>query len=100
MIYYITTNKLRRNCNALNLVRLAHCYKLDRLYWKCITRLLQDLNVDNFVITLNCFNKFEIKRGYGILCDFAKENVDKLKKRDDFNKLSHEFKYGVLRITD
>eukprot|EP01083_Nonionella_stella_P215730 776173_1 len=96
MVYYMSTNKLKKTSNALNVIQLAHYYGMDRLFWECASRLLQHVSVQNFVQTIKTFDTFEIANGYDTLVEFAKKNAKELEETDDFNTLSHAFKCVVL----
>eukprot|EP01084_Bolivina_argentea_P279243 477373_1 len=36
MIYFMCTNELKHDCNALAIIQLAHYYEINRLYWECV----------------------------------------------------------------
>eukprot|EP01083_Nonionella_stella_P170322 579382_1 len=96
MVYYMSTNKLKKTSNALNVIQLAHYYGMDRLFWACASRLLHNLSVQNFVQTIKTFDAFEITNGYDSLVGFAKTNAKEIEKADDFDSLSHSFKCVVM----
>eukprot|EP01083_Nonionella_stella_P156181 505400_1 len=96
MVYYMSTHKLKKTSNALNVIQLAHYYEMDRLFWECASMLLQNVSVQNFVQTIKTFDTFEIANGYDTLVEFAKKNAKELEETDDFNTLSHAFKCVVL----
>merc|ERR1712130_205957 len=89
LLYFMSTDVLKQDCNVFGVIELAHFYQMDRLIWKCVNRLVQDVTVKNFGSTINVFNKHEISEGYETLVKFGKENVDELKKENNFLQLSH-----------
>eukprot|EP01083_Nonionella_stella_P096295 270638_1 len=95
-VYFMSTNKLRGDANALNIIHLAHYYQMDRLFDACATRLIKNLSVVNFVDTIHTFDKFEITHRYDVLMDFAKKHAKELKTLGSFERLSHTFKCAVL----
>eukprot|EP01084_Bolivina_argentea_P088817 160351_1 len=100
LLYFMTTNKLKSDGNALNIIELAHYYEMDGLFWKCVNKMLNNISIDNFARTINTFDKYEIKKGYSVLVDFAKKNKDELEDADDFDTIPHSFKCAVLNIDE
>ena len=96
MLYFMSTDELRDDCNALNVIQLAQFYQMDRLLWKCINKLLKEVTVKSFVDTISIFDKHEISEGYQALVDFAKKNIAALQKEPNFLQLSHSFRCGIL----
>eukprot|EP01084_Bolivina_argentea_P088820 160357_1 len=100
LLYFMSTNKLKSDGNALNIIELAHYYEMDGLFWKCVNKMLNNISIDNFARTINTFDKYEIKKGYSVLVDFAKKNKDELEDADDFDTIPHSFKCAVLNIDE
>eukprot|EP01083_Nonionella_stella_P056660 149076_1 len=98
MLYFMCTNELTEDSDALQLIHLAHLYELDRLFWICVNRLVKNVTVDNFVTTLHTFDRFEISKGYTTLITFAKDNIGQLKNAKDYLLLSHAFRCGILAV--
>eukprot|EP01083_Nonionella_stella_P009669 27725_1 len=98
LIYYMCTNQLKMDSNAMNLFHLANFYQMKRLKYECLNKITSDLSVDNFVDVIHLFDRYMIKEGYNVLIDFAQKNTDKLQKHDRFDELSHAFKMGVLGL--
>eukprot|EP01084_Bolivina_argentea_P191861 329497_1 len=96
MLYFMCTNQIRDDFDALQLIHLAHFYEMDRLFWICVNRLVGNVTVDNFVATLHTFDRFEISKGYTTLITFAKDNIGQLKNAKDYLLLSHSFRCGIL----
>ena len=44
------------------------------------------------------FNQFEIFEGMQSIVKFGKENIEEIKKRHDFNKLPHSFRFITLGV--
>eukprot|EP01083_Nonionella_stella_P052306 138825_1 len=97
LTYFMSTNELKENSNALHLIALAHYYEMDRLFWKCVYALIKNLTVRKFAQTLQIFDKYEIELGYDSLVQFAKKNREALKKADDYETISHAFKCLALK---
>lgn len=93
LAYFINTNKLSTKANPRALAPLAHLYQMTELFWQCINMAVNQLDVDNFVQTVQLFNKYEIEERFQTVIQFGKDNVKKLKARSDFQELSHSFKF-------
>merc|ERR1712129_475690 len=52
MVYFMCTDKLKEDANVLSLVRLAHCYQVDGLFWKCVEKMVEKVSVDTFAETV------------------------------------------------
>lgn len=91
--YFINTHKLPKGCNPRNLVHLAHLYEMHELFWQSINQMVNELKVNNFVETVQLFNIHEIEDLFEIVVQFGKNNLVKLKARDDFKRLSHSFRF-------
>eukprot|EP01084_Bolivina_argentea_P134998 237959_1 len=98
LVHFMCTNKLSLYANALNLVHMAHYYEMDRLFWQCAKRLVDNISMKNYVETVKIFDKYEIQNGYQTVIDFGKKNLKELQKRDDFLQLSHLFRCIVLNV--
>eukprot|EP01084_Bolivina_argentea_P086064 155567_1 len=64
LVHFMYTNALRVDANVFNLIHMAHYYEMDRLFWECTKRLVNNISVENYVETINIFNKYEIEYGY------------------------------------
>ena len=96
MLWFMSTNKLKSDCNALSLIQLAHFYQMELLVSACANRMIQSLSIKNCIAIITIFDKYGIEQGYERLIDFAKENINKLKKADNYSQLSHAFRCGIL----
>lgn len=102
LAYFINTNKLKMNSNPLNLAPLAHLYQMHELFWQCVNKAVNQLNVDSFVQTFQLFNKYEIEDRFETVIQFGKDNVKTLKAQDNFQLLSHSsrFMLGATQSCD
>ena len=64
MMYFLCTDRLRADANALGVIRLAHCYEARRLFLRCVNRIIDTVSIDTFVETVEVFNKYEIAHGF------------------------------------
>eukprot|EP01083_Nonionella_stella_P112490 330988_1 len=94
MLCFLNTGELR-GADAIALMDLAQLYQMERLQDACWIEMLRDLDDDNFVQTVCCFDKYRIKKGYDVLIEYAKENLDEIEELDDFDQLSNSFQYLV-----
>merc|ERR1712154_237565 len=78
MVYFMTTNQLKRTAKPLHLIHLAHLYELDRLFWKCVESIITTVSVQNFVETVHTFNRYDVVEGLEHIAAFGKEHVDAL----------------------
>merc|ERR1712154_659959 len=46
MVYFMSTNMLRARANPLRVIHLARLYEMDRLFWKCVERIIQNISVE------------------------------------------------------
>ena len=60
MLYFMCTDRLRSDSNALAVIELAHYYQMDRLFSRCVRRLFDTVSVASFVATICIFDKYEI----------------------------------------
>eukprot|EP01083_Nonionella_stella_P102032 289929_1 len=97
MLYFMSTNVLKSDCNAFNVIGLAHYYELNRLFTECINRIISNISIQHFAQSINIFDKFEIEDGYDCLVQFAKQNLDELQKEPDFDTIPHSFKCLVFK---
>eukprot|EP01083_Nonionella_stella_P294190 1000317_1 len=96
LIYFMATNVLKDDCNPWNIIALAHYYEMNRLLHQCVDRIIKNINIQNFAKTINVFDKFQIVNGYQQLIQFAKQNVEELKKAPDFDTIPHSFTCCIL----
>eukprot|EP01084_Bolivina_argentea_P276479 471757_1 len=96
MIYFMVTNILRKNANALSLIRLAHYYEIERLVMACLNRMIETLSVSTFCTVVSTFDRYSIEHGYNTLVEFGKKNVKEIRAHPSFGDLSHAFKCIVL----
>merc|ERR1712154_234975 len=82
MVFFMCTDQVPKDARTVNLARLAHCYQMDGLFWKCVERMVKNISLDTFVETVGVFEKYEIKEGYQSVIAFGKANITELKKRD------------------
>merc|ERR1712228_11685 len=98
LLFFMSTNELKPDCNVFNVIQLDHFYQMKQLELQCVNKLIQNISVKNFVATINLFDRYEIVEEYQALIDFAKKNLDELKKEPNFLQLSHTFRCGTLGI--
>eukprot|EP01083_Nonionella_stella_P130854 397253_1 len=98
LTYFMTTNVLKSDCNPWNIIALAHYYEMNRLLHQCVDRIIKNINIQNFAKTINVFDKFQIVNEYQQLIQFAKQNVEELKKAPDFEDIPHSFKMTLNQI--
>ena len=98
MIYYIICCDLRRDANPRALIRMAHLYELKGLFAACSKRIVSDLEVDNFVESVQVFTRFNIEEGFNELVEFGKLNLKELKDEESFRELPFLFRYGLLKV--
>ena len=84
--------QLPDDVDVFEVIKLAHYYKMDLLFWECVNKLIKSVSVNNFVHCIKLFDKYEIKKGYMTLVDFGKQHLGKLEKTNDFQELSHSFR--------
>eukprot|EP01084_Bolivina_argentea_P308274 533018_1 len=65
MVYFITTGGLRIDSDTLKLLELSHCYQLKLLNYACLDRLINKLNSDSLISTINGFEKYALKDEHG-----------------------------------
>lgn len=99
LVYFMCTNELRRDADTLNVIALAHMYQMERLFWKCAEKISKTVTVQNFVQTVKTLNKYDIEQGFPMVVAFGKENIEKLKNRDDFPTLSCAFRRMILGVS-
>lgn len=99
LAYFVTTNKLRNDANVLDILPLAHLYQIPSLFWECSERIIKNVNLDNYVETLNVLNKYDIKRGFPWMVRFGKKNIEALRERDDFEQLPCSFRTVALELS-
>lgn len=58
MLYFMSTNELKADCNIFNVIQLASFYQMRVLRLKCIYKLIQNVTVKNFVKTISLFDKY------------------------------------------
>ena len=97
LYYFMCTNKLRLDTNAMNMIQMAHYFQMKRLFEMTVQKLIKDVTIDNFVQTVKLFDEYHIVSGYHKLVDFGLTQINVLRKRPDFDDLPHSFKYGALR---
>ena len=125
MVYFICTGDLPYEVNAFHMVQLSHMYQvcacshssfdpldgqhitwkrsphqMDRLFYKSAERLCETVTVDNYVKTVEALNKYDIEQGFDWVVPFGKDNIEELKRRDDFTDLSCAFKRVILGVTN
>eukprot|EP01083_Nonionella_stella_P130853 397251_1 len=98
LTYFMITNVLKSDCNPWNIIALAHYYEMNRLLHQCVDRIIKNINIQNFAKTINVFDKFQIVNEYQQLIQFAKQNVEELKKAPDFEDIPHSFKMTLNQI--
>lgn len=98
LLYFMTTDELKADYNASNVIHLALRYQMNKSTWICINRLIKDLTVENLAETISIFDKHNISDGYQTLIDFAKEHLDKLVYEPTFLQLPHSFRHGILGV--
>lgn len=99
LLYFMCTDELKEDSDAMNMIHLAQFYQMDGLILKCADRMIKDVTVKNIVVTINVFDRYEISEGYQALVHFAKTNIEELKKENNFLLLSHSFRIfrcGIL----
>mmetsp|Transcript_51886 Transcript_51886/g.85909 ORF Transcript_51886/g.85909 Transcript_51886/m.85909 type:complete len:370 (-) Transcript_51886:31-1140(-) len=96
MVYFMCTNKLRDKSNALQLIKLAHFYQMERFKLACIDRMIETLSVDNFVDTVNIFDRFTIKKGFTELISFGKAHVAELRNAGNLDELPFLFRMSAF----
>ena len=84
---------------ALTLIPLSHMYQVDRLFWLCAEKISKTVNAENFVETVKTLNKYDIEQGFPLVVAFGKKHIEKLKKRDDFSKLSCAFRRVIFGVS-
>ena len=89
MLYFMCTDRLRSDSNALAVIELAHYYQMDRLFSRCIRRLFDTVPIASFVSTICIFDKYEISHKYESLIEFGKKWIEDLRKQNNFDKLPH-----------
>merc|ERR1712087_831080 len=88
LIFFICTDTLREDANAVNVMQLAHFYQMKRLLAACTKRAADTLSLDTFAQTAKMFDKYEIGAGYlQTLIDFGRQNIADLRKRDDYETM-------------
>jgi hypothetical protein len=80
-------------------MKLAHFYQLSTLVELCGARMLATLDLDSYVQTVNCFDKYRLTKGYQIFSVFGGQHLSELKLRSDYNSLPHSF-IRMLECTD
>jgi len=96
LVFWIKRHRMPMNCNAVNLMSLAHCYGLTDLYWKCVERIIRGLNVQNFVETVQLLEKWEIQSHFGVVVAFGKRNIGRIQKEDNFKELPFSFRCSLM----
>merc|ERR1712228_32359 len=95
MLYFMCTDELKSDCNALGIIELAHYYQMYRLFLRCAKKLNESVSVPTFVKIICVFDKYEISAGYDSLIEFGKIHIEELKKQKDFDKLHHSVRCMV-----
>jgi len=98
MVYFMSTNKLGARANPLRIIHLAKLYEMDRLFWKCVERIIQNISVESFVEAFHVFNRYDVGEGFESICAFGKEHVDDLRKMDNFDTLPCSFRRITLGV--
>lgn len=98
LLYFVVTNRLKATANALSIILLAHYFEIDRLFYRCVDQIVEGINVDNFVETVQIFNKFEIHEGLAAVVKFGKKHIKEIQQCDDFTELPHTFRCLALGV--
>ena len=107
--YAMVTNKLRKNANIRNIVKLAFLYEIDIISNQCIDKLIKRTSIPNFISTAGIFERYHIHRKRDQLVKFGMENIKEIRELNEYFDLSDHFKecifkpgYSIfkLRITD
>lgn len=99
LVYFMCTDQLSPDANPLNLISLAHMYQMKRLFWICAEKISKTVTIESFVETVDTLNRYEIEQGFPLVVSFGKKNIEELKKRDEFSKLSCAFKRMILGVS-
>ena len=97
MIQFMYTNKLDEDANEYGVLKLAHLYEIEALKKECAIRIIRQLNVENFVKTVNLMERYSIEIGFGNLYDFGEKNFKKIKEQKNYKNLPFSFKQSLER---
>ena len=100
LVYYICCCDLRKNANPRALIKMAHLYELNGLFQACLQRIVSDLEVDNFVESVQVLTRFHIEEGFQDLVQFGRLNLKELKEEESFHELPFLFRFGLLNVPD
>lgn len=91
-------DEIRDDSNITNLFKFAHFYQIGRLYQLCRKKLIEHLDIDNFVDTVHLFNHYEIKEGYDELIKFGLISQRLRNLKNYHMNLNMEFSNYITKI--
>jgi len=100
LVYFMCTNQLRNDANPLHLFPLGHLYQMDRLMEKCVKRIVETVEIKNYVQTVHLLGKYDLDEELQSVAQFGKRHVKELKKLKNFHMLSPShriFALGLVR---
>ena len=98
LAYFVTTNKLRDDANVFELIHYAHLYQIKSLFLECSERIIENVQLENYVETVKVLDKYNIERGFPWVVQFGKRHIKELRQRDDFIKLPCSFRTVALEV--